>query len=121
MRVLRNISVFLQQPLQGKTSLSKVFWLYGVAGSLAYGVLELFIDPGNKAATLAYVIGGLVFSIYVTAATYRCAVNCQSRRLAHVVRVSAVISLLLLPILTYFELSGALSLDSLAGEQMMPE
>ncbi len=80
--------------------------------------MELFIDPGNKVATLAYMIGGLMLSTYVSVATYRCAVNCRSRLWAQVVRVSAVVSLLLLPVLTYLELSGALTLASLVGKQM---
>jgi hypothetical protein len=113
-----NFAAFLKEPLQGKTSLSRVFWLYGIVGSLLYGAIELFLDPGNAAVMRLYIIGGLILSVYVTVATYRCAVNCRSLWLARVVRVSAVISLLLLPVITYLDLTGALTLTDLMGGQM---
>lgn len=112
-----SLESFLKEPLQGKTSPSKVFWLYGVVGSILYGVIEIFLDPANARTTQAYGIGGLIFSVYVTVATYQCAVNCRSLFLARLVRVSAVISLLLLVVLTYLELTGALTLTALGGEQ----
>jgi hypothetical protein len=100
---------FLQAPLQAKLSVARVFWLYGVAGSLVYGCLEFFIDPGNTVLMRLYTIGGGLFSVYVIIGTYRCAVNCASAGMARFIRISCVLSLLLLPVLTYFELSGALS------------
>ena len=39
---------FLKEPLQGKTSLSKVIWLYGVVGSLLFGAIELFLNAENQ-------------------------------------------------------------------------
>jgi hypothetical protein len=109
----------VRDPLEGKTSLARVFWLYGVLGSVLYGALELFLDSGSQAIMRAYAIGGLIFSIYVTVATYQCAENCRSPALARVVRVSAIISLVLLPVITYLDLTGALdvALTSLSGEQ----
>ncbi|MGO9933627.1 MAG: hypothetical protein ACLPV8_17700 [Steroidobacteraceae bacterium] len=112
-----NFGAFLKEPLQGKTSLSRVFWLYGVVGSTLYGAIELFLDPGNRLLMLLYVIAGLIFSVYVIVATYRCAANCKSLLLARMARVGAVISLLLLPVITYLDLSGALTLMALGGEQ----
>lgn len=112
-----SLFAFLGEPLQGKTSLSRVFWLYGVVGSLVYGAIEMFLDPGNELLMRIYVIGGLIFSVYVTMATYKCAANCASPALARLARVSAVITLVLLPVLTYLDLSGALSLLALGGEQ----
>jgi hypothetical protein len=110
---------FLNEPLHGKTSLSKVFWLYGVLGSVLYGAIELFLNPANAVVMQAYVLGGLLFSIYVTVATYQCAMNCRSLFLGRVVRVSAVISLALLPVFAYLEFTGALDLflSSMSGEQ----
>ena len=77
-----SLVAFLKEPLLGKTSLAKVFWLYGVLGSLLYGAIELFIDPGNELLLRIYVIGGIIFSVYVTAATYKCAANCKSPAVA---------------------------------------
>jgi len=106
----------LSDPLQGKTSLSTVVWGYGLLGSILYGAIELFLDPGNEFAMRTYTVGGLLLSIYVTVATYRCAGNCKSKFWARMARISAVLSLLLLPVLAYLDLTGALSLAML-GEQ----
>jgi hypothetical protein len=38
-------------------------------------------------------------------------VNCRTEAMARFVRVSCVLSVLLLPVLTYFELTGALRTD----------
>jgi hypothetical protein len=103
-------------PLRGRTSLSKVVWVYGLLGSLVYGALELLLDPGNALVIRMYSVFGLLFSIYVTVATYRCADNCSSKFWARTARVSAVLSLLLLPVLAYLDFTGALSL-ALMGEQ----
>jgi hypothetical protein len=113
------LSAFLKEPLQGKTSLSKVFWLYGVFGSILYSTLELFLDAGNEAVARIYVVGGLLFSAYVTVATYQCAGNCQSKSLARFVRVSAIVSLLALPVIAYLEFTGALgaALSTMSGQQ----
>jgi len=106
-----SIRDFIQAPLQGKTSVSRVFWLYGVVGSLLYSCLELLIDPGKAGLLRAYTLGGALFTLYVIVGTYRCAVNCRSPGMARFVRVSCVISVLLLPLITYLELSGALTAD----------
>ena len=105
-------------PLQGKTSLTRVFWIYGVLGSILVSAFGLFIDSGNEFATRLYLVLGLVFSIYVTVATYQCAGNCRSKFLARLVRVSAVISLVLLPVFAYLEFTGAIDLylSTLGGE-----
>jgi hypothetical protein len=103
-------------PLRGKTSLSKVVWGYGLLGSIVYGAIELFLDPGNATAMRIYSVGGLVFSVYVAIATYRCAENCRSKFWGRMARISAVLSLVLLPVVAYLEFTGALSL-ALMGEQ----
>jgi hypothetical protein len=106
-----SIKSFIEAPLQAKTSVSRVFWLYGIVGSLLYSGLEFLIDPGNAWLLRAYTLGGALLSLYVIVGTYRCAVNCRSAGMARFVRVSCVISVLLLPVITYLELSGALSTD----------
>src|SRR5882757_9391037 len=92
---------FLKEPLQGKTSLSKVIWLYGVVGSLLFGAIELFLNPENQFVMRVYMFLGLFCGIYVSVATSLCVKNCRSPLLARFVQLSAVISLLLLPVLTY--------------------
>lgn len=95
-------------PLQGKTSLGKVVWGYGLLGSILLGAVGLFIDSGNAIGTRVYGVFGFIYSVYVTVATYQCAANCGSKFVAGFVRICAVFSLLLLPLLAYWEFSGAL-------------
>jgi hypothetical protein len=113
------LAAFLKEPLQGKTSLSKVFWLYGVLGSVLVSAIGLAVDPGNEFATRVYTAFGLLFSVYVSVATYRCASNCQSKSLAQLARISAVLSLVALPLFAYLYFSGAIdvALATLTGEQ----
>ena len=89
-----------------------------VAGSLLFGAIELFLDPENQFVMRVYTILGLFFGIYVTVATYRCAKNSKSLLLARFVRVASIITLVLLPVLTYFELKGALILTDLMQGQL---
>ena len=107
---------FLLDPLEGRTSIGKVIWLYGVLGSLAYSVIGMPLEPGGPAWHL-YTIGGLLFSLYVTVATYQCARNCKTAFGRWLVRIGAVLTLLLLPVLTYLDWNGALELTSLRGLQ----
>ena len=109
---------FIQAPLEAKLSVARVFWLYGVAGSLVYGALEFFIDPGNTLLMRTYDMGGCLYSAYVIVGTYRCAVNCATERMARFVRVSSIVSLILLPVLAYLELTGAFSSDLAQLEQL---
>jgi uncharacterized membrane protein YesL len=112
------ITQFVKEPWEGKTSLSRVFWLYGVFGSLLYGSLELFLNPENQFVMRVYTIVGLIFTVYCIVGTYRCANNCKSAWTARAARVGAIISLLLLPVLTYLELTGAVTISDLLGGQL---
>jgi hypothetical protein len=106
---------WIMDPLRGKTSFRSVFGWYGVVGSLVYSALGLLIDVESARAMQVYAIGGLLYSVYVTVAMYRCAVSLHSPFVRNFVRVSALLSLALLPILAYLASSGALTLTGLAG------
>jgi hypothetical protein len=110
------IAAFVREPLQGKTRLWIVVWLYGAAGSILYGAIELFLDAENTFVMRLYTLGGVVFSIYVCVAVYRCAANTRWPAFAPITRAIAIISLLLLPVLVYLEWSGALTLNGLIDE-----
>lgn len=112
------IREFFEAPLQGKMTVSRVFWLYGIVGSLLYGLLEFLIDPGHAFLMRLYSIGGLLYTAYVIVATHRSAVNCKSPRMASFVRISCVASLLVLPLIAYLDLSGALSVDIAGLDQL---
>ena len=108
--IANSVWTAILDPLQGKTSLAKVFWVYGLLGSVLVSALGLLLDSGNAFAMRIYIMFGLLFTVYVTVATYRCAGNCQSKNLARFVRISALISLVLLPVFAYLEFVGALDL-----------
>ena len=113
-----SVGSLLMEPLRGKTSLSKVFWLYGLLGSILVSAFGLVFDPGNELEMRMYTVFGLLFSVYVTVATYQCASNCQSKFLARLARISAVISLVALPVLAYLYFSGAIDVAlTTLGEQ----
>jgi hypothetical protein len=106
---------WIMDPLRGRATLGRVIGWYGIVGSLIYSALGLLIDVESERAMQAYTIGGLIFSVYVTIATYRCAASMRSSFGRNIVRVSALLSLALLPIFAYLALSGALTLTSLGG------
>jgi hypothetical protein len=108
----------IRDPLQGKTSLSKVIWLYGLGGSLLVSALGLLL-PSGEVVRRSYLVFGLLFSVYVSVATYQCAGNTRSKALAWCVRVGAILSLVLSPVLAYLDFTGALAmlLTGLGGEQ----
>jgi hypothetical protein len=112
------ITEFVKQPLEGKTSLSRVIWLYGLVGSLVYGSLELFLNPESQFVMRVYTIVGLIFTVYCIVGTYRCAKNTKSPFVARSARIGAIILLLLLPLLVYVDLTGSLTLSGLLGGQL---
>ena len=112
------LAQFVKDPLEGKTSLSRVIWLYGLAGSLLYGSLELFLDPENQFVMRMYTIVGLIFTVYCIVGTYRCAKNTKSLWVARSARIGSIILLLLLPVLTYLELTGSVTIADLLGGQL---
>jgi hypothetical protein len=114
-----NFKSFVMDPLEGKISVSRVFWLYGVLGSLVYGSIELLIDPENSVLMALYSIGGFLFTVYVTIGMYRCARNCRTVRMAKFVRWSAIATLVLLPVLLYLDLTGALAVTDMLGESVL--
>jgi hypothetical protein len=106
---------FITDPIRGTAPIGRVIWLYGLAGSLIYSAFGLLIDPAAEGALRIYTIGGLLYTLYVTIATYRCAASVKSPFLRQLTRVSALVTLLLLPFLAYLSLSGVLALTSLGG------
>jgi hypothetical protein len=103
-------SSLILDPLRGTTSLARVFWVYGLLGSLVYSAFGLLVDPGNATLLWFYEIVGVLYTVYVTVATYRCARNCASPLFAWLARISAVLSLIALPVIAYFYYTGALAL-----------
>jgi hypothetical protein len=105
----------ITDPIRGTVPIGRVFWLYGVVGSLIYSALGLFLDLGSELELRMYTIGGIAYTLYVTIATYACAATIKSPFWRLLTRASALITLVLLPFLAYVSLSGVLALTSLGG------
>jgi hypothetical protein len=106
-----NAWAWVTEPLRGRTSLARVVWVYGLLGSLLVSLFGLILDTGNEPVMRAYALLGVLYSVYVAVATYRCAANCRSAFWAVMARISAVLSLILLPVFAYLEFTGALDLS----------
>ena len=72
------VTRWIMDPLRGNTSFGSVLGWYGVVGSLVYSALGLLVDVESERAMRVYAVGGLIYSVYVTVATYRCAVSLRS-------------------------------------------
>jgi hypothetical protein len=95
------VSQSIWEPLQGRTSLSRVFWVYGLGVSVVYAVIGLAVPASSAAASGLYFLGGLILGIYQLIALWQCAFNARSRAVGIWVRVSVAASFLLLPVFVY--------------------
>jgi len=89
------------EPLQGRTPLWKVVWVYGFAVSLAYAGVGLVLPLENAGVSWTYTLIGLLITLYQLIALWRCAFNSRSRAWGVLVRISVVASLLLIPVGIY--------------------
>jgi hypothetical protein len=92
---------FLVDALNGKTSLAKVFWLYGLGGSVGYKVLGWILEPTSPVAAAIYLLGGLGLGFLQCAMLWQCAYNSRVPFLGRVIRTCIIVSLLTLPLLLY--------------------
>jgi hypothetical protein len=85
------------EPLQGRTPLWKVAWVYGFGVSLAYALVALALPLENAVASWAYMVIGLIITVYQLVALWKCAFNASSRFWGVLVRISVIASVLLIP------------------------
>jgi hypothetical protein len=100
---------WITDPLSGKTSLARAFWLYGLGGSIAYSTVALLF-PETRAGLTISVMLGLALGILQSVILWRCAPNAQSAFLGRFVRASVAFGLILVPFMLYLLFS---SLDAL--------
>lgn len=91
---------WLTDPLTGKTSLSRAFWLYGFGGSTVYSVIALLL-PETPLGFTVYILLGLALGILQSLILWRCAPNSRSALLGRFVRASVVVGLILVPLALY--------------------
>ena len=100
---------WLADPLAGKTSLARAFWLYGLGGSLVYSVIGWLV-PVTPAAFTTYIAIGLALGILQSVILWRCAPNSRSAFLGRFVRAAVIVGLIMVPVMFYLLItdSGAL-------------
>jgi hypothetical protein len=91
---------WLTDPLTGKTSLRRAFWLYGFGGSIAYSLFALLF-PETPAGITVYVLLGLALGILQSVILWKCAPNSRSAFLGRLVRAAVVVGLILVPLMLY--------------------
>ena len=91
---------WLSDPLTGKSSLGRAFWLYGLGVSLVYSVIGLLF-PETTAGFTAYVLLGLAIGILQSVILWRCAPNSRSAFVGRLVRAAVIVGLILVPIMLY--------------------
>jgi hypothetical protein len=98
----------LTDPLQGRTPLRRVFWVYGVGVSVVYSFLGLLVDPLNATSVRVYTVLGAAIGVVQSIMLWKCAYNTRSRALGRWVRVSVVAGLITIPLLLYLLYSYAI-------------
>lgn len=91
---------WITDPLTGKTSLSRAFWLYGFGGSIAYSFIALLF-PETPAGITVYVLLGLALGILQSVILWQCAPNSRSAFLGRLTRAAVVVGLILVPLMVY--------------------
>ena len=89
------------EPLEGRTPLWKVFWVYGFAANFVYALISLVVPVTNPGVLRLYLIAGLILGMYQLLALWKCAFNCRTRSLGVFIRISVIGSLMLLPVFIY--------------------
>jgi hypothetical protein len=92
---------WLTDALNGKASLARAFWVYGLGISVAYSLIELFIDAENPLIATFYIVVGVVLGILQTIILWRCAYNSRSAFLGRLVRTGIVFGFIAMAIVVY--------------------
>ena len=96
---------WITDPLSGKTSLARAFWLYGFGGSIAYSVIALLFPETPTGLTIGLTLG-LALGVLQSVILWRCAPNARSAFLGRLVRASIVFGLILVPLMMYLLLTN---------------
>jgi hypothetical protein len=91
----------LTDPFRGRTSLSRVFWLWGCGLSLGYAILGWAFEPRSPMAIFIYLLAGVVISLVQSAVFWQCAFNSRFRSLGILTRVGVILGLLTVPMILY--------------------
>jgi hypothetical protein len=92
---------WLTDALSGKASLARAFWVYGLGISVAYSLIELFIDAANPLVATFYMLVGVLLGVLQTVILWRCAYNSRSKFLGKFVRTGIVFGFIAMAIVLY--------------------
>ena len=92
---------WLTDALSGKASLARAVWVYGLGISVAYSLIELFIDAENPLVATFYMLVGVFLGILQTIILWRCAYNSRSKFLGRFVRTGIVFGSIAIAIVLY--------------------
>ena len=92
---------WLTDALSGKASLARAFWVYGLGISVAYSLIELFIDAENALVATSYMLVGVVLGVLQSIILWRCAYNSRSKYLGRFVRTGIVCGFIAMAIVLY--------------------
>ena len=93
---------WLTDALNGKVSLARAFWAYGLGVSVAYSLLAGFIDIENRPVLIVYLLLGLALGIAQTLILWRSAFNSRSKFLGRLTRTAVVVGLVIMVPLTLY-------------------
>ncbi|HUA90622.1 MAG TPA: hypothetical protein VL994_14375 [Steroidobacteraceae bacterium] len=112
---------FISEPLQGKTPLRRVFWLYGVGVSVAYTALGAFVPLDQLRPVLIYTLVGLALGVVQSVMLWKCAYNSPSRShpLGRLLRVCVIAGLLATALVLYLVIAHPEAL--LPGKLISPD
>jgi amino acid transporter len=92
---------WLADALNGKVSLARALWLYGLGISVVYSLIGLLIDIQNLPVVVIYLIVGLALGVLQTIILWRCASNSRSKVLGRLVRTVMVFGFIVVAIMLY--------------------
>lgn len=98
---------WLADALNGRISLSRAFWLYGLGLSFVYSLIGLLIDLQNSLGVTAYLLVGAALGVLQTIILWRCAYNSRSRFLGRLVRAAMVFGVIVVAVMLYVLLTNA--------------
>lgn len=112
---------WLTDALNGKVSLARAFWVYGLGVSVGFSMLAGLIDIENRPALIAYLLLGLALGILQTLILWRSASKSPSKFLGRLIRTSVVVGLIIIvPLTLYLLFTDPGSLLPATGRWMGP-
>jgi hypothetical protein len=97
---------WLTNALNGKLSLARAFWIWGVGVSVAYSLAGAFIDVERTVALTVYLALGLALGLLQTVILWRSASNSRSKFLVGLIRTLVIAGLIVAALTLYWVLTG---------------